>query len=269
MLLLQRGMKCLTLLSDLGLTDASVAIAKGILIQYTTNVSIIDISHTVAPYHLQQAAYLLANAFRHFPSGTIHVVLFDVFSEKEPRMILCEQDGQYFIAPDNGVLSLAVDPYHKPTWNGLDAGKDKQFVHWLHRAGEIIALIQRNEHTQLTECEMKHAPLHWLPSINEDGLECHVIHIDHFGTVVLNITETQFESARKGRRFYIEFARKERVSEVSHHFSDLTPGSKLCRFNAAGYLEIGVSQGDAAGLFGLRLYQQHHLIYNTIKIRFV
>ena len=100
-------MACITLMSDFGLQDASVASAKGILMQYAPAIPIVDISHLIEPYHLQQAAYILASAYRNFPEGTCHVLLFDVFAEKDPRLLLCEKDGHYFLAPDNGILALA------------------------------------------------------------------------------------------------------------------------------------------------------------------
>ena len=83
-------MGCITLLSDFGLADASVASAKGILIQHKPLANIIDISHQVEPFHLQQAAYLLLAAYSNFPKGTCHVLLFDIFSDNTPTMLLCE-----------------------------------------------------------------------------------------------------------------------------------------------------------------------------------
>ena len=101
-------MACITLLSDFGLQDASVAIAKGILMQHAPGLPIFDISHDIKPFHSGQAAYLLSSAYKNFPAGTCHILLFDLFSETNPRLVLCEHMDSYFLAPDNGLLPLAL-----------------------------------------------------------------------------------------------------------------------------------------------------------------
>ena len=101
-------MSCITLLSDLGLHDASAAIAKGVIMQYADPSPIIDISHDIMPFHTGQAAYLLATAYRHFPLGSIHVILCDLFSNTDPDLVLCKHGGHYFLSPDNGIIPLAL-----------------------------------------------------------------------------------------------------------------------------------------------------------------
>src|SRR2546423_1818667 len=101
-------MPCITLLSDFGLQDASVAIARGILMQHCPGHPIIDISHEVKPFYTAQAAYLISSACKNFPAATCHVLLFDLFSDAMPRLALYESDGHYFLTPDNGLLPLAL-----------------------------------------------------------------------------------------------------------------------------------------------------------------
>ena len=100
-------MSCITLLSDLGVQDASLASAKGILMQHLPNTPIIDISNTIEPFHTQQAAYLLVAAYGHFNPNTVHIILFDIFASKTPRLVLTKRQDQYILAPDNGILPLA------------------------------------------------------------------------------------------------------------------------------------------------------------------
>ncbi|HRO42925.1 MAG TPA: SAM-dependent chlorinase/fluorinase [Flavipsychrobacter sp.] len=263
-------MSCITLLSDFGLIDASVASAKGILMQYTPHIPIIDISHSIEPFHGQQAAYILASAYKNFPEGSVHIILFDVFSEKEPRLLLCENEGHYFLAPDNGILSLAFNNKPDNVWSCMELTKQNVFKDWLHQAASIIKQLQTSSAAslQLKSCELKNAPVHWLPKVNGNVVECHVIHIDRFENVVINITQTQFEEVQKGRPFRIQFMRDEEINTLRKHYSDEREGEKLCRFNATGYLEIAINRGKAASLFGLRLHQKQHVMYNTIKIFF-
>ena len=104
--------------------------------------------------------------------------------------------------------------------------------------------------------------------INGNVVECHVVHIDRFENVVTNMTRDLFEKIGAGRPFRIQFMRDEEIHYISNHYNDQREGEKLCRFNSTGYLEIAINRGKAASLFGLRLHQKQHLIYNTIKIFF-
>jgi S-adenosylmethionine hydrolase len=263
-------MSCITLLSDFGLQDASVASAKGILRQHTPQLPIIDITHLVEPYHLQQAAYLLAAAFNNFPAGTCHLVLFDVFSSKEPRLLLCQKQGSFLLAPDNGILSLAFNAEFDGIWNGFELVGNDGFKSWLHAAADIISRLQDTDPSALNlqPAQLQTAPVHWKPKIDGNVVECHVIHIDRYENVVINITRPEFEELGKGRNFRIRFMRDEELTELSTHYNNVREGEKLCRFNATGYLEIAINRGKAASLFGLRLHREQHVIYNTIKITF-
>ncbi|HXS35147.1 MAG TPA: SAM-dependent chlorinase/fluorinase [Flavipsychrobacter sp.] len=263
-------MGCITLLSDFGLQDASVASAKGVLMQYAPNATIVDITHWVEPFHLQQAAYLLLAAYKYFPAGTCHVLLFDIFYEKQPRLILCEKDGHYFLAPDNGLLSLAFGPDPGNVWNCFELRSPGVFYDWLNETGKMVNQLQIKSPQELilVPYTLKNAPQHCQPKISANSAECQVIHIDRYENVIINITKQQFESIGKGRPFRIQFMRDEEITELSTHYYNTREGEKLCRFNATGYLEIAINRGKAASLLGFRLQKEQHIIYNTIKIFF-
>jgi S-adenosylmethionine hydrolase len=263
-------MPCITLLSDFGHQDASVAIAKGILKQHVPEAEIVDVSHLVETFNTQQAAYLLLSAYSNFPKGSCHVVLFDVFSEERPRLLLAEFEGQYLLAPDNGVLSLAFGDSLLNVWKCFELSDTSVFGDWLQEIGRVISQLQSRSATdlQLTPCSLKVAPLHWKPLVNGDTVECHVVHIDRYENVVINLTRQQFETIGQGRPFRIQFMRDEELSQISTHFYNVSEGQKLCRFNATGFLEICINRGKAASLFGFKLHREKHFIYNTINIYF-
>ena len=267
---LSNQMAFVTLLSDFGLQDASVAITKGLLMQHIPDATIVDVSHQVETYNTHQAAYLLLSSYRNFPKGSCHILLFDVFSEPDPRLLLCEFDGHYMLAPDNGVMSLAFGEKLKNVWLCHTLKMPGRFNEWLQKAGETVAKLQRNtpEKLGLKEGNLKVAPHQWLPVQVGNAVECHVIHIDHYQNVVINMTKEQFEAIGQGRPFRIQFARNEEITKLSSHFYEVAPSEKLCRFNSTGFLEICINRGKAASLFGLSLFQEEAFIYNTINIYF-
>lgn len=263
-------MGCITLLSDFGLQDASVASAKGILMQHVPDTAIIDISHLVEAYHLQQAAYLLQASYKYFPAGTCHVLLLDIYSEKKPSLIVCEYDGHYFLSPDNGLLPLAFGSDIEQVWKCYELQPENVFNDWLHAVGDIAKALQHQHPAdmQLPSCTLRNAPQNCQPVITGNTVECQVIHIDRYENVVINITRKQFDEIGNNRNFRIVFMRDEELTEISTHYHDVKQGDKLCRFNAAGYLEIAINRGHAASLFGLRLRRDQHLMYSSIKIFF-
>lgn len=263
-------MGCITLLSDFGLKDATVASAKGVLMQYAPSAGIIDISHQLDCRHPHQAAYLVSCAYRHFPKGTCHLFLFGVMNEPAQRLMLCEYDGHFFLAPDSGILSLVVREEDHKSWQCFTMQEGEPFSVWIHEAAKAAAQVLAHgaEALHFEEQPFKIFPVSWQPRSTDKGLECHVIHIDNFQNVVINITKEQFETHRNGRAFHIRFMRRDEVSQISRNYYDVPDGHKLCRFNSAGYLEIAVNNGCAALLFGFRLQKEHHILYNTIQIEF-
>ena len=256
-------MNCITLLSDFGSQDAGVAIARGILMRHAPVHTIIDISHEIAPFQIGQAAYLLDSAYKHFPTGTVHILLFDIFSQPLPRLVLVFHNDHYFLAPDNGLLPLALGSVNK-VWECLVLNKGTTFSDWLNTMGILINQLSESTHEALglRPTTLKSKTLRSQPALLGDTIFCDVIHIDHYENVVLNITRQEFETLVQQRPFTILFMAMEEISEISTHYRDVRDGYKLCRFNSNDHLEICVNKGKAASLFGLRLGGKN----NNIKI---
>jgi hypothetical protein len=259
-------MACITLLSDFGLQEASVAIAKGILMQHTPAIPIIDISHEIQPFNAGQAAYNLGSAYAGFPRGTIHVLLFDLFSETTPRLVLCEHNGHYFLAPDNGLLPLALGPAVRDALLCFELTKELGYTDWLSAVGKTTHSLQSKNIGELgfPPVKLKVTKDKSTARFEAGVISCEAIHIDHYENVVINLTRTQFGLWGANRPFRLSFVGMEEIDTISNSYHDVREGFKLCRFNSTGYLEICVNRGRAASLFGLRLGGKN----NDIKITF-
>ncbi len=258
-------MGCITLLSDFGMQDASAAIAKGILMQYTPELPVIDISHEISPNHMGQAAYVASAAYSAFPKGSYHLLLFDLFSEIAPKLVIAEHDGRYLLAPDNGIISLILGQTPKNAWIIKEFKKDGKYSDWVHFSAQIIASLQNRklEDSGLTAYILKDSPSIYLPILaDSQTLICDVAHIDHYGNAILNINKHKFGAFIAGRKFEIHFKQTERLSKIANNYSDVEDGEKLCRINSNNTLEIGINRGNAASLFGLKLGGRN----NNIKI---
>jgi S-adenosyl-L-methionine hydrolase (adenosine-forming) len=260
----------ITLLSDFGLRDASVAVVKSVVSAANPQATIVDISHEVEPYYLPQAVYMLKCAYRRFPVHTCHVILMDVFSEKQPQLLLAKHDGHYFLSADNGLLSIAFGDEYEQVWECHTLAPKGTFYEWLMQCADIAAkLAQRSpESIGWPQATLRNNARQWQPAITQTSAECQVIHIDRYDNVVVNITKDQFEAARNGRLFRIEMKHGERLTSISDRYTDVREGELLCRFNSSGYLEICMNRASAAALLGLRLFRDKDRGYNTVKIFF-
>src|SRR5450759_3383979 len=99
----------ITLTTDFGLSDHYVGTMKGVILGIAPSAQIVDISHEVAPFEILDGAYTIAQAYPYFPKRTVHVVVVDPGVGTARRPILAEAAGQFFIAPDNGVLTMMYE----------------------------------------------------------------------------------------------------------------------------------------------------------------
>ncbi len=302
-------MALITLSSDIGYQDYLVGAIKGRLLQLDPASQIVDISHAIPPFNYPQAAYICRNAFRHFPEHSFHIVLVNLFEKKPTQLLLAYHRGQYILCADNGLITMILE--EKPEMIiGLPTGTGEQLssearssepqshdshpgetagagsrhttrrdtLHCATLFGQAIrAINQGTPLQQIGQPDPPYAEKNPLrPLLSEAWIEGQIIYIDNFENVVVNITREQFESQRRGRRFQIVFKRDEVIEKISETYADVPEGEKLALFNAAGYLEIAINKGNAAGLFGLQgyleqaqnTYLQNRLFYQTVKIFF-
>lgn len=238
--------------------------------QHNSSKPIVDISNNVEPFHTQQAAYLLSASYKHFAKGSYHIALFDLFHQKTPTLMLAEANGHYFFTPDNGILPLAFGSNITQVWKCYELGENEKLVDWVNKIGLLIKQLSADTPSNLglQESELTIELKGFKPRIDSNSIEGQVIHIDRFENVVVNITKEDFEILGKGRPFSIQFVKGEAINTISSHYNSVREGEKLCRFNSAGYLEIAINRGNAAGLFGLAMKNEKQLIYKTIKIHF-
>jgi S-adenosyl-L-methionine hydrolase (adenosine-forming) len=254
----------ITLLSDFGLHDASASAVKGTLLTNIPDARITDISHEISPFDVTQGAYVLGSAYRHFPVGTVHIVLIDVYYGTLPKLVLAGINGHYFLAPDNGILPLAIGDQALNSWLCFELTKDQSFGAWIKAAAETIRALQSSGSTGLKAHTLYATATAATADLLNNEVACAVQYIDNFGNVVTDMTREHFDSRNKTGRFQVNFMRVNVITGISRNYSDVQAGDNLCRFNRNGYLEICVNQGSASSLFGFRARGKH----NDIKITF-
>src|SRR5262249_25133317 len=103
------GRPVIALLTDFGSRDHYAGTMKGVVLGICPDVTIVDITHDLAPHDVLAGALELAASYRYFPSGTIFLVVVDPGVGSTRRGIAAEAGEYRFVAPDNGVLTVALD----------------------------------------------------------------------------------------------------------------------------------------------------------------
>lgn len=254
-------MPIVTLSSDIGMQDYLVGAIKGQLLTAMPNATIVDISHYLSQSNFPEAAYICKNAFRHYPPKTVHVILLHVYENFKPHFLAVEYNKQLIICPDNGIITMLLDKKPKQV-KAISLSGETNFLNITTKLAITIKEFEEGKELGETITDfVEKLPLQ--PVFEENAIRTHIIFIDNFENVVLNITQQQFESYAKGRKFKILFKRNETITQFSTHFFDVADGEKLAYFNASGYLELAINKGNMAGLFGLQGFNE--LVYKQGK----
>lgn len=274
-------MPLLTLTSDIGQQDFLVGAIKGQILQANDQFNIIDITHQLPPFNYSQAAYVCRNAIRNFPEDTFHLVLVNLFDEKPDHLLLAEHKGHIIGCADNGLLTMILEEVPQQVVAlPLDKTQQKNTIYCTSIFAQAFAsLLSGKKITELGDPGVSMRVKNPLrPLLGNNWIEGQIIFIDNFENVIVNITREEFEEQRKGRSFKIVFKRDEVIDRMSDTYADVNEGEKLALFNSAGYLEIAINKGNAAGLFGLQgfsekqqqqsQYQSNRLFYQTVKVHF-
>ncbi|MGI9530218.1 SAM hydrolase/SAM-dependent halogenase family protein [Lutimonas sp.] len=265
-------MPIITLTTDFGTKDHFVGAVKGSIYSELKEVRIVDISHEITPFSVTETAYILKNAYKNFPPGTIHIVGVDSEISVENRPIAIEMDEQFFICGDNGILSMITNEINpdkiveitiqEPEDDKLTIlGMFIKVACHIARGGTLEVIGKRIE-TIKKIYEIQ-------PQVNteKNQLVGSIIYIDNFGNAISNISKAAFHNIGKGRSFEI-IARNYKFVKIYDKYNDIVDfdiplekrqddGKKLAIFNCANYLEISIYRsnlktvGGASNLLGL------------------
>ena len=252
-------MAIITLTSDWGLKDHYAGSVKGAILRQLPDAQIVDISHQIPAFDLNQAAFIIRNFYASFPEGTIHILAINSEAATDtPHTLVCHH-GQYFIGADNGIFSLLFD--EKPTKIiELDIIQDSDYFTFPSRdvfvkvachiaSGNPVESLGHPKESLMQRLAFK-------PVIQEDLIRGKVIYVDNYENVFVNITEKLFTSIVKNRKFAITFRSPNyRITAISKSYKDVNPGEMLALFSTSGYLEIAINQSKASSLLGLKMDQ--------------
>ncbi|MGA8029388.1 MAG: SAM-dependent chlorinase/fluorinase [Bryobacteraceae bacterium] len=243
----------ITLTTDFGLADHYVGTMKGVLLSRCPSARLVDISHEVPPFSIYSGAYTIAQAAPYFPPGTVHLVVVDPGVGTERKALLVEAAGQFFIAPDNGVLSMIVASEDSPKAHeimnrDLWVDSPSSTFHGRDVFAPVAAAIA-NRSAKPSDVGPRLKQIELLPDLESEQKDRgvwtgRVLSIDRFGNVITNFKASEFGTIATGG-FAIR-ARNHEITVFQRTFGDAPPHLCFAYFGSSGYLELGIKQESAA-----------------------
>jgi len=231
-----------------------VASVKAALLMGLPDATIVDITHSIRPFHVSSAAFIIKNVYKQFPEGSIHIVAVDALNSPTSRIIAIQTEGHYFIGPDNGLFSLVfsnppleiIEITIPAAVNSLAfTAKDimaKAAVH-IAKGGNMKEIGQEyKNYMQLTA---------WQPIYNEGSIRTSVVYVDEYGNCIFNLEKPLFEQVRKNRKFSIDVKRNP-IEGISTTYNNVGGGELVALFTGSGLLEIAINRGNISELLGLK-----------------
>lgn len=247
----------ITLLTDFGLRDGYVASMKGVILERAPDARLVDISHLVAPRDVRSAAFVLFTAHGCFPAGTVHLAVVDPGVGTSRRAIAVRTRSFFFVGPDNGIFSLVLKA--EKGWEARSL-ENPEF----HRKPLSSTFHGRDLFAPAAARIARGAPFHlfgpvcdpllseWsAPAHTAAGIEGEVIHIDHFGNCITNVTRKELETSAPADRYAVRLGAVV-LPHILDTYGQVETGKALALVGSSGFIEIAVNGGSAEVQLGLR-----------------
>ncbi len=247
-------MNVVSFTSDFGLQDSYVGVVKGVMLRINPLLQIVDLSHDIKPFAVEQAAYILSSSYRFFPVGAVHLAVVDPGVGTDRAPLILRRKNCFFVGPDNGIFTDILNDKRTETYainrvavaeiSDTKAGVSMTFD-GRDLFGPAAALLSKGvDIGKITE-PLKQNPVLLPPAVvNGKGDQLvRIIHIDHFGNI---ITALQCGHLKGKMRLGSIKIGNILINQISKNYQEVSEGHFLALWGSTGYLEISINQGNAA-----------------------
>ena len=244
--------RIITLMTDFGTKDGYVGAMKGVILGINPRCTLVDITHEIPPQGVFEGAFVLGNAYRSFPRGSIHLAVVDPGVGTGREALVVETEGYVFVGPDNGIFTWVYrnervrrvvgirnsDFFRKPvsqTFHGRDIfapvaahlslGRDPR---------EFGVRVDTWSEIEIPE-----------PRATDNGFTGEVIHIDRFGNLVTNLSRRLLDSLTRGEPLHIIMKGK-RITGLKKAYGEARKGELMAIFDSFDLLEVSLMGNSAA-----------------------
>src|SRR5213080_3647549 len=250
--------------TDFGTANDAVAICKAVMLGIAPDARIMDLTHQVTPYSIEDASRFLEAVSPYYPAGAVFVAVVDpgVGTSRKP-MVVKSKKGQYFVLPDNGLITPVIDR------DGLDSAREITNPNWM-----IPSAISSTFHGRdIFSPAGAHLAAGWdfnlvgpeIPqlvrltprtsTLTDKGISGDIIALDDpFGSLVTDIPGDEFKKLgyNLGDKLRIEINKKSVTLPYVRTFMDVPVGESLLFVDSRDRVSIAVNQGNYSKKFNVQ-----------------
>jgi S-adenosylmethionine hydrolase len=244
----------LVFMTDFGTANDAVAICKAVMLEIAPDARIMDISHQVTPFSIEEGARFLAGVTPYYPAGTVFVGVIDPgVGTNRKAVVVKSKKGQYFVVPDNGLVSPVIDR------DGLDSAREITNTSWM--IGDAISstfhgrdifspvgahLAAGWDYTLVGPVVQEVVRLTPKTAIVTDkGIDGEVIALDDpFGSLITDIPGDEFKNLgyKVGERVTIQLNKKAFTAPFTKTFMDVAVGEPLIYIDSRGRVGLALNE---------------------------
>lgn len=250
----------IALLTDFGDTDAYVASMKAVILSLAPTVSIVDITHNIPPQQVRQASYQLWTVYKYFPKGTIFLCIVDPEVGSSRKIICVESDDYFFLAPDNGLLTYVIrccdvlkvvevvnSRYFQPAISSTFHGRDI----FAPVAAHLSTGVDTSDFGPATKAKLLNLSFIELTPQATGKYEGTIIHVDHFGNIITNISSKQLPQKRMKLKI-----NRSTINSFYCTYSEAPANRPFMVVGSTNLLEVSLRNGNASAKLRAKVGQK-------------
>ena len=252
---------CVTLITDFGTASGYVGAMKGAIFSVDPDTRLVDITHDITPGAIQEAAFVLAQAYPCFPDDSVHIVVVDPGVGGPRKPILVSTEKHFFVAPDNGVLSYVFQ--REEVYGAWELNEDQFFrkpvsevFHGRDIFGPVGAWLFKGIDsarfgTPITEWVK--FPIPTPAEVRPQAWKGAILHVDRFGNLITNLTTKEVPLEAEKRPAAIKAITKSgEITRFCRYYAEAEEEIPFMLLGSSGYYEIAIRGGSAAATLNLK-----------------
>lgn len=245
----------IALITDFGYADPFVGSMKGVIKKIAPECEIIDLSHDVAPFSIQNAQYFLYATAPFMPSETVFIVVVDPGVGTARRGLIAVDHSRCYVLPDNGIISAVRTK--KMSFYSIDMSLFPEASFTFHGRDVFAPVAARLSIGEPAEVfgrpvdDVAESPFPWHQTAG-DTLVCRSVHIDRFGNVITSCPSSAL-AGLSGSLFEVGFPRRLIHAAAAKTFADIPPHEFGIIAGSAGLIEVSAYRTSASDACAVRI----------------
>ena len=257
------GRSTIVFMTDFGTANDAVAICRAVIVGIAPDARLMDITHQVTPFSIEESARFLGGVTPYYPSGTVFLVVVDpgVGTSRKP-VVVKSKKGQYFVLPDNGIITPVIDR------DGLESAREITNTSWMIQA-PVSSTFHGRDIFSPTAAHLAAGwdyssvgpELHELVRLTsksstttDKGIEGDIIGLDDpYGSLITNIPGDEFKKLgyNLNDKVIVQIDKKPVTLPYVKTFMDVPVGDTLLYIDSRGRVGIAINEQNYSKKFNI------------------